>query len=317
MNFRDKAVITGSRPVAVTRWGMGTAAVGLLYEPVDDETAVSAIRAAYDAGIRYFDTAPLYGEGEAERRLGLALATLPREELTISTKVGYALKPEGGVGHDYRPDAVERSLAESLRRLGLDRVDIVFIHDPDDHYAEAMAGAYPVLARLREEGVVGAIGAGMNQSSMLTRFFHDGDFDCFLVAGRYTLLDQTAAADLLPAIDGTRIRLIIGGPYNSGILADPWADRPMFNYAPADAAWLARARAIDAVAGEFGVSLKAAALQFPLAHPAVATVLTGMRSRGEVEENARLLAEPIPVNFWQALVERGLLSPDLPYPDAS
>lgn len=314
MNFRETATMAGSRSLAVTRWGMGTAAVGLLYEPVDDETAVAAIEAAYAAGIRYFDTAPLYGEGEAERRLGLALRALPRETVILSTKVGYTLLPGGGVGHDYGPDAVERSLAESLTRLGTDHVDIVFIHDPDDHYREAMAGAYPMLARLREQGVVKAIGVGMNQSAMLTRFFHDGDFDCFLLAGRYTLLDQTATRDLLPAIGGSRLRLVIGGPFNSGILADPWAKSPMFNYGPADADWIARAQALGSLAREFGVSLKAAALQFPLAHPAVATVLTGMRSVQEVEENARLWEEVIPDAFWRALVERGLLPAEVPTP---
>lgn len=303
------------RRISLTRWGMGTAALGFLYEPVETAAAVDVVHRAFDLGIRYFDTAPLYGEGKAEERLGQALSTLPRDQITISTKVGYTLTPGGGVGHDYRPDAVSRSLEASLARLGTDHVDIVFIHDPDDDYLGAIQGAYPVLHRWREEGVVGAIGVGMNQSAMLTQFAHDGDFDCFLLAGRYTLLDQSAAADLLPVAASRGIRLVIGGPFNSGILTDPWALQPMFNYEPAQAHWVARAQALGRVCREFEVSLKACALKFALAHPTVASVLTGMRSVAELQENAALWQVPIPADFWTALQNAGLLDERLPVPD--
>jgi D-threo-aldose 1-dehydrogenase len=293
---------------------MGTAALGFLYQPIDTDTAVAAVQKAYDLGIRYFDTAPLYGEGTAERRLGAALQALPRDQVVVSTKVGYTLLPQGGVDHDYRKDTVQRSLEESLVRLQVEQVDLVFIHDPDDHYAEAMDEAYPVLHRLRESGVIRAIGVGMNQSAMLTQFAHDGDFDCFLLAGRYTLLDQSATADLLPVAAAKGIHLVIGGPFNSGILTDPWAEVPMFNYEPAPEAWVQRARALDALCSDFQVPLKAAALQFPSAHPAVASVLTGARTAAELAENAQALSHPIPSAFWSALRDSGLLMADVPLP---
>lgn len=293
--------------VELTRWGLGTAPLAGLYRPIAEADAVQAVLGAYQRGVRYFDTAPLYGEGLAEQRLGLSLAELGADDVVISTKVGYTLRPGGGVDHDYRPEAIERSFEQSLKRLRRDFIDLVYIHDPDDHYQAALDQTYPLLHRWRESGVIRAIGVGMNQSALLTRFAQNGDFDCFLLAGRYTLLDQSAVADLLPAAQARGIRLIIGGVFNSGILTDPWAERPMFNYAPAPDAWVARARALDQLCRTYQVPLKAAALQFPAAHPAVASVLTGVESVAEVEENAALWKVPIPTAFWEALRQAHLV----------
>ena len=315
--MKERATQSIGKTLEVTEWGIGTAALGLLYQPVDTDQAIQAVHRAYQDGVRYFDTAPLYGEGVAETRLGLALATLPRSEVVISTKVGYTLVPGGGVTHDYSASAIERSLEASLRRLNTDRVDIVYLHDPDAHYREAMDEAYPVLQRWRAAGTIGAIGVGMNQSAMLTQCAQEGDFDCFLLAGRYTLLDQTAARDLLPVALTKGIRLVVGGVFNSGILTDPWAPEPMFNYAPAPADWVAQARAIASLCADFQVPLKAAALQFALAHPAIASVLTGVRSAAEVDENAAMWEVSIPPSFWSAMQAAGYLAPDLPVPGAS
>ena len=218
--------------------------------------------------------------------------------------------------HDYHRDAIERSLEKSLSRLGVDRVEMVLIHDPDDHYDEAMREAYPVLERWRDSGVIGAIGVGMNQSAMLTRFAHDADFDVFLLAGRYTVLDQSAMNDLMAVATERGVRLVLGGVLNSGILASPWSEQPMFNYVPASAEWIARARALDDVCREFGVPLKAAALQFPLAHPAVASVVIALRSVTEVQESADLWDAVIPEAFWTALRDRGLIRRDAPAPSS-
>ncbi|GAA1764420.1 aldo/keto reductase [Luedemannella helvata] len=301
--------------VRAGRLALGTAPLAGLYEPVSDAVAAATLSAAWDGGVRLFDTAPHYGAGLAERRLGEFLRGLPRDDYTVVTKVGRLLVPgraahdeEGFVGaprdvvrvRDYSADGVRRSLAESLERLGLDRVDVALIHDPDEHWAEAVGAAYPALAGLRDEGVVRAIGAGMNQSAMLTRFVRETDIDVVLVAGRYTLLDREAAADLLPACGQRGVGVLVGGAFNSGILADP---RPgaRYNYAPADPAVLARARAMQRLCAAYGVPLAAAAVQFPLRHPAVSAVVAGMRGAGEVREDLALLETPISAELWTAL----------------
>jgi D-threo-aldose 1-dehydrogenase len=214
---------------------------------------------------------------------------------------------------DYSADGVRRSIEESLERLGLERIDIAFIHDPDDHWQAAIEGAYPALHRLREEGLLGAIGAGMNQSAMLARFAREGDFDVFLLAGRYTLLDQDALGELLPLCEERGIGVMIGGVMNSGILADP---RPggRFNYQAAPTAIVDRAQRLAATCARHGVPLKAAALQFPLAHPAVATVVVGVRSVVHLVEYPELLAEPIPAALWDELRAEGLLPAGAPTP---
>lgn len=328
MNPREKAQI-GKTALQVTRMGMGGAALGGLYREVSDAEAAKSVSAALALGINHFDTAPLYGHGLSERRMGEVLRSVPRESFVLSTKVGRVLVPAetGEVESfwfdrpapfepvfDFSYDGVMRSFEDSLKRLGLDRVDILYIHDPDDHYDEALLGAYPALARLRSEGVVSAIGAGMNQAEMLARFAREGDFDCFLLAGRYTLIDHSGLADLLPLCEQRKISIIVGGPYNSGILAGGALSGSKFDYKSAPPEVLERVRKIEGIALSHGISLKAAALQFPLAHPAVASVIPGARSAAEVEENFQLMTVAIPGDFWQELRAEGLLPEGAPVP---
>ncbi|WP_190232964.1 aldo/keto reductase [Streptomyces avicenniae] len=319
----------GRGAVPVTRLSFGAAALGNLFAPVDPAAARAAVDAAWDSGIRYFDTAPHYGLGLSERRLGEALADRPRDAFTVSTKVGRLLVPGPGEGDDlangfavpathrrvwdFSADGVRRSVEESLERLGLDRVDVVFLHDPDDHAEEAFGEGYPALERLRAEGVVGAIGAGMNQVAMLTRFVQDTDVDVVLCAGRYTLLDQSALTDLLPAAADRGTSVVVGGVFNSGLLADP---RPgaTYDYAAAPDALLERAQRMAAVAARHGIPLRAAALAFPSGHQAVSSVLVGMRSEAEARDGAALFGAPVPAAFWAELVAEGLLHEDVPVP---
>ena len=221
--------------------------------------------------------------------------------------------PRLGSVYDFSYDGAMRSLEESLERLQLDRVDILLLHDPDYYFKQALSGARRALEQLRADGTVGAIGVGMNQSAMLARFAREVDFDCYLVAGRYTLLDQTALDDLLPICEAQGSSVIVGGVYNSGILADP---RPgiHFNYEPAGHASLDRALRIKAVCDRHNVPLKAAAIQFPMGHPAVATVLAGCRSVAEVEENAAMFGYPIPTDLWAELRHEGLIAAHVPTP---
>jgi D-threo-aldose 1-dehydrogenase len=223
--------------------------------------------------------------------------------------------PDQGLGSvfDFSYDGAMRSLEESLTRLKLDRVDVLYIHDPDYYFKQAMSGAYRALERLRADGTVGAIGVGMNQTPLLARFAREAQFDCFLVAGRYTLLDQTAAEDLLPICAAKGIGVVVGGVYNSGILADPRPDAH-FNYEPVTRPWLDRALRIKAVCDRYAVPLKAAAIQFPLGHPAVASVLAGARSVLETEDNAAMMRHPIPADLWQELRHEGLIASTIPTP---
>jgi D-threo-aldose 1-dehydrogenase len=306
----------GRSGVEVTELAFGSAAIGNLYTAVDDATAAATVDAAWQGGIRLFDVAPHYGLGLAERRLGAALAARPRDEYVISTKVGRLLVPlaepggRDGAGFavpaayerrfDYSADGVRASIAASLDRLGLDRIDIALIHDPDDHEEQAFAQAYPALERLRAEGVVRAIGAGMNQTQMLTRFVTDTDVDVVLLAGRYTLLDQRAAQALLPAARDRGVSVMAGGVFNSGLLARP-GPGARFDYRAAPAALVERARAIEATCARYGVPLRAAAARFPLRHPAVAAVLIGARTPEEITEAVALRGLAIPDALWDAL----------------
>ena len=298
--------------IRLPRTGLGTAPLGGLFEAVSDETAHATLELAWERGIRFFDTAPLYGLGLSERRLGRFLADKPRDEFVLATKVGRLLRadapPDPRESHwagtpalnpvfDFSYDGVLRSLEESLERLGLDRVDIVHIHDPDDHHDEALAGAYPALDRLRSEDSVGAVGAGMNQVEMLLRFAREADFDCFLVAGRYTLLDQAALPELLPLCVEREIAVIAGGVLNSGILAGG----TKFDYRPAPPELLERAAQLEAVCARHDVPLAAAALQFPLRQPAVASVLLGPRSPAQLAQSLDLLDVQIPAELWAEL----------------
>ncbi|MER6399850.1 aldo/keto reductase [Kitasatospora sp. NPDC001603] len=320
----------GRTPVQVTELGFGAAGIGNLFTAVGDDRAEQAITAAWECGVRYFDTAPHYGLGLSERRLGAVLRTLPRGEYTLSTKVGRLLEPTPAGGGDdlaygfavpathrrvwdFSAGGVRRSIEDSLRRLGLDRIDVAYLHDPDDHAEQALAEAYPELERLRAEGVLGAIGVGMNQAGMLARFTRETDLDVVLLAGRYSLLDQCGLAELLPLAHRRGVGVVVGGVFNSGLLADP---RPgaTFDYTAAPAELLARATALKAVCAEHGVPLRAAALRFPFGHPAVASVLVGTRSAEEVRDAAALLDHPVPAALWADLKERGLLPADVPTP---
>jgi D-threo-aldose 1-dehydrogenase len=314
----------GGTGVTVTRLGLGLAPLAGLYRPVGDDTAAATVSAAWDAGIRYFDTAPLYGAGLSERRAGKALAG--RTGFTLSTKVGRLLVPgspeDPGMWaedsalrpvFDFSADGVRRSYADSLERLGLDRVDLLHLHDPDEHYGEAVGEALPALVALRAEGRVGAVSAGMNQSAMLTRFARTGEFDCFLLAGRYTLLDQSGLADLLPECAARGISVIAAGVYNSGLLADP-SPGATFDYRPAPQMLVTKARALGEICAAHGVPLRAAALQFPLGHPAVACVLVGMRSPAEVADAVAMTRVEIPGRLWRDLVSAGLLPAAVPTP---
>ncbi|HZN14276.1 MAG TPA: aldo/keto reductase [Acidimicrobiales bacterium] len=292
--------------------GLGCAPLGNMFSPITDDDARGAIDAAWDAGIRFFDAAPLYGHGLSEQRLGAALQNRPRDETTIATKVGRLLVP--GVDprsifvdvppvrpvFDFSYDATMRSLEESLERMGVDRVDLLHVHDPDNHGDDALAGAFPALRRLRDEKVVGAIGAGMNQSAMLARFVREADVDCVLVAGRFTLLDQSALHDLLPLALEKDVSVIAAGVFNSGLLADP-KPGARYDYAPAPAALVERALSIAAICADHDVPLRAAALQFPLRHPAVTRVLTGARTAAEITQNVADFQRPIPDELWTAL----------------
>lgn len=326
MDPRER-VRLGRTSLSVTRFGLGTAPLAGLYEAVPDDQALAVISTAWNAGIRHFDTAPLYGFGLAETRLGKALQQKPREEFVLASKVGRLLRagapPERGQNFrgtppvnpvfDFSYDGVMRSVDESLERLQLERIDILHIHDPDNHYEEAIHGAYKALDRLRSEGVIKAVGAGMNQAEMLTRFAREGEFDCFLLAGRYTLLDQVALDELLPTCVERGIAIIAAGVYNSGILADP-KPGARYNYTAAPAALLERARKIRAVCDSHGVPLKAAALQFPLGHPSVACVVVGCRSVDQLDESIRMFEVDLPPALWQELKQKGLLREDTPTP---
>ncbi|MFI2204257.1 aldo/keto reductase [Streptomyces sp. NPDC020192] len=312
----------GRGGVEVTPLGFGAASIGNLYTPVDDDQAAQAVRAAWRRGIRYFDTAPHYGLGLSERRLGAALREYDRADYTVSTKVGRRLEPADGTGDDlangfavpathrrvwdFSADGVRRSLEASLDRLGLDRVDIVYLHDPDDHAEQAFREGYPALEKLRGEGVVGAIGAGMNQTEMLTRFVHDTDVDVVLCAGRYTLLDQSAGTELLTAAAERGVSVVLGGVFNSGLLADP-SPGSTYNYGRPPRGLLDRAQRMKGVAERHGITLRAAALAFSAAPPAVASLLIGARSAAEVHDCADQFAASVPAELWQELRDTGLL----------
>ena len=309
----------GRSGVSVTELSFGGAAIGNLFTAVTDDDARAAIDAAWDGGIRYFDTAPHYGLGLSESRLGAALRDRPRGEYVISTKVGRLLEPaDAAIGRgahdpegfdvaaglvrrfDFSADGIARSLAASLGRLGLDRVDIALIHDPDAHAEQALREAYPALARLRAEGVVRAIGVGMNQTELLTRFVRETDIDVVLVAGRYTLLDQSAADTLLPAARERGVSVIAGGVFNSGLLAAPTPDAT-YDYQAAPGPLIGRALRLQQICAESGVPLRAAAARFPLAHPAVASVLIGARSAAEATDAITLRGLDIPADLWKSL----------------
>jgi D-threo-aldose 1-dehydrogenase len=309
----------GRTDVQVTELGFGAAPIGNLYRPVDDDTAHAAVTAAWAGGVRYFDTAPHYGLGLSEGRLGAALRGLPREGYVVSTKVGRLLVPNpnptgtdlasGGFAvpddltrrFDYSRDGVRRSLDASLSRLGLDRVDIVYVHDPEEHMDEAVHETIPALAELREQGVVAAIGVGMNLVAPLLRFVTETDVDAVMLAGRWTLADRTGAP-LLTACAERGVSLVAAAPYNSGLLAHSYPpDGSYFNYDPAPADVLAFARKLADVSDAHGVALPHAALRYPARHPAVPTVVVGIRNAEQSRSNLDWATRPVPDALWDDL----------------
>jgi D-threo-aldose 1-dehydrogenase len=314
----------GRTGLRVTRLGLGGVALSGAppatdpHAPSPESEAVSLIRRSLDLGLNYLDTAPMYGVGHSERRYGRALHGIPRDRYVLSTKVGRVLRP-GAEGQttwafDFSREGARASFESSLERLGIERVDIVFVHDPDEHYQAALAGAFPVLRELRAEGRIRAIGAGMNQWQMELAFAREGYNDCFLLAGRYTLLDQTALPEFLPYCVEHHISVVAGGPYNSGILAVGPRAGATFNYRAAPPEMMDKAAHIAQVCERHQVPLKAAALQFILAHPAIASVIPGARSVAEVEENARMVELAIPGELWVELKKAGLIAAEAPTP---
>ncbi len=306
----------GRTDLRVTRLGLGCSG---LARSETVERAVETFQTAMGQGIKYIDTAPLYGRGRSEVRLGKALQGFDREKIVISTKVGRMLQPtnnyeegpEYSPVHDYSRESVVGSWESSLERLGVDSVDILFIHDSDNYYDQAIGQGYPALAELRDDGKIKAIGAGMNQWEMELRFAQEGDFDCFLLAGRYTLLEQGAITAFLPYCEENYISVIIGGPYNSGVLAQP---EGRYNNRAVPPEILAKVARLQEVCDDHGVPMRAAALQFVLAHPAVASVIPGTKSPAHQEDNFRMMSHPIPREFWEGLREKDLIDPDSPVP---
>ncbi|GAA4985968.1 aldo/keto reductase [Kineococcus glutinatus] len=314
----------GGTGLAVTTLGFGAGPLGGLFDPVSDEDAHAALEAAWQAGVRYFDVAPHYGAGLAEQRLGAFLATKPREEYVVSTKVGRLLVDDTTIDTaqpqqdfrdglakrrewDFSAAGVRRSLEESLQRLGLDRVDVLYAHDPHGREEEVLATGLPELARMRQEGLVSAVGAGVDDVRMQLRFARSGLADVLLVAGRWTLLERSAGEELLPECLQRGIAVVVGGALNSGVLADP-SPGARFDYAPAPEHVLAAARAQQEVCARHGCTLLRAALQFPLRHPAVVSVLVGVRSAAEARAAAADLAAQVPEQLW-AEVEPFALPP--------
>ena len=287
----------------VRRLALGTAPLASIFWGNDSDTAVQTAARALEVGIGFFDTAPFYGLGEAERRLGRAMAAAGGERPVIATKAGRLLtvEPDGSVDvhFDFSYDAARQSLESSLERLGVDRVDIVHIHDPDDHIGEAADGTYPALVAWRDEGMIGAVSLGTNSVATAAAFLERVDLDCMLVAGRYTLLDRSAA-NLIDACAERGVAYLAAGVFNSGVLARP---RPgsWFDYGPASDATLARAAEVDSICRRHGVSLRAAALNFPLTNAAVTSVVVGMAAPAEVDENLADLRTPVPDDLWLEL----------------
>ena len=323
---------------AALRFGGATgetmSSLGGMFTPVGDEQAVAVVSRAIERGVRYIDTAPLYGLGLSERRVGAGVAGVARDSVALSTKVGRLLRdpgspdaepeapgiwPEGpdvACVRDYSGDGVRRSLEESLERLGLDRIDVAYVHDPDDHLDEAIATAAPMLEQLREEGLIRAFGFGMNNPEPLVRVVRETSADCILVAGRYTLLDQTAGDELLPLCHERGVGVVVGGVFNSGILARPTGGAT-FNYAPAPASLVERAAQLGAVCERHGVPLATAALQFPFGHPAIGCILAGVRSVEELDGAVEAFDRELPADLWLELVAEGLLPEGVPLPSGA
>jgi D-threo-aldose 1-dehydrogenase len=321
-----RRVQLGKSSVAVSRLGFGSAPLGGLLRETPEEDARDAVAAALEHGLRYFDTAPQYGGGLSEQRLGAALKDLRRDEIVISSKVGKLVHltpdrdppanagfigaPAHEIGYDYGYDGVLRSLEASFKRLGQERVDIVLIHDVNRKYHgarvmerldEALNGACKALRRMRDEGVIGAFGSATNEVDVSRRFVAEADLDCIMLPQKFTLIERAATVDLLPECLAKGIGVLIAGPFDSGILATGAVPGATYNYAPATDDILNRVAAIEQICSRYGVPLRSAALQFPYRHPAVTSVVTGMRSRSEVLQNLKAFDDEIPEAFWSEI----------------
>ncbi len=333
----------GKTKLEVTELGLGGAPMGGFRANISDAEAVTLTNAGYEAGVRYFDTSPFYGYGRSELRMGAALREKPRDSYVLSTKIGrilHAMKPgekppadfrENGLPgfapeFDYSYDGVMRSLEHSHFRLGISRIDIVLVHDVDfwtiknrgildQRFKTVMDGGFKALDELRKAGVIGAIGVGINESDTSLRFIQAGDFDCMLLAGRYTLLEQGALDAFLPECVKRNVSVILGGPYNSGILTGGVKPGATHDYAAAPAPLVEKAQKIEAVCQRHGVELGAAAMQFPLFHPALCAVIPGALSIAEVKQNVGRMSAKIPADLWSELKREKLLDPAAPTPN--
>jgi D-threo-aldose 1-dehydrogenase len=328
----------GRVDLEVTAFGFGTAPVGNFLRPIDEATSAAMFEHAWNAGVRFFDTAPMYGHGLSELRTGQALRWHPREEYVLATKVGRLLSPAKretinfapwvdaapfNLRFDYGYDGTMRSFEDSLQRLGLERVEILFIHDIDRFtrgdaqpgvFAEAMDGCWRALEQLRSEGLVKAVGVGVNEWEVCLAALEARDFDCFLLAGRYTLLEQEALDRFLPLCEQRGAAVVVGGGFNSGILATGAVPGAKHNYSPAPSHVMEKVAKIEAVCREHDVPLPAAALQFVVAHPAIPSFIAGTRTVEQLERNLAWFSHPIPAPFWTDLKAKGLLREDAPVP---
>ena len=330
----------GNSKLNATLLGFGTATLGNLYSQLSEEDVHASLTSAWDGGVRIFDTAPFYGYGLAERRLGDFLRSKPRDEYLLCTKVGRLLKPRLGQPptgeqvfistlpfnsvYDYSYEGALRSYEDSLQRLGLDRIDILLIHDTgvaehgDDQpavFAQAMDGAARALFELRAGGEISAVGMGTNEWEVAEAALRAGDFDTFLLAGRYTLLEQYSAASFMPLCIERNVRIMLGGAFNSGMLVSRDIRNSTWNYRPAPPEMIERALHLRAICERHGVELPAAALQFAMAHPAVASVMVGLRSAAEASDSLRWIGDCLPSGLWRDFVDEGMLDPSLPFPE--
>ncbi|PWJ20879.1 aldo/keto reductase [Jannaschia seohaensis] len=328
----------GRTDLEVTAFGFGTAPVGNIFREIDEAISDAMFQSAWDAGVRYYDTAPMYGHGLSELRTGQSLRWKDRDSFVLSSKVGRRLVPAKRSEIDFAPwtnaapfvmefdytyDGTMRAFEDSLQRLALERMDICFIHDIDvftrgdeqpEVFKQAMDGSWKALSRLRDEGVVKAIGVGVNEWEVCHEALKQRDFDCFLLAGRYTLLEQDALNEFLPLCEERGAAVVVGGGFNSGILATGAKEGAKYNYAPAPAEIMERVRGIEAVCAEYDVPLPAAALQFVVAHPAIPSFIAGTRTVEQLNQNLAWFDHPIPAEFWSDLKAKGLLREDAPTP---
>ena len=328
----------GRVDLEVTAFGFGTAPVGNIFHEIDEETSDGMFQASWEAGVRYFDTAPMYGHGLSELRTGQSLRWKNRDDLILSSKVGRRLVPAKrstidfapwnnaapfNMEFDYTYDGTMRAFEDSLQRLALERMDICFIHDIDvftrgseqpEVFKQAMDGSWRALEKLRDEGVVKAIGVGVNEWQVCQAALEARDFDCFLLAGRYTLLEQESQDTFLPMCEERGAAVVVGGGFNSGILATGAKEGAKYNYAPAPADILDRVTKIEAVCADHNVPLPAAALQFVVAHPAIPSFIAGTRTVAQLQQNLDWFSHPIPTEFWAELKHKGLLRDDAPVP---